>query len=93
MNTVVSKEGVPDQAGLDCFFIEQNGNLFKSTVIYRQGRARSTSLRRPYFYIAVKKGTEKIVASYMERKYRQQLADVQIVGRLDVDKIEHITGV
>ena len=93
MNTVVSKEGVPDKAGLDCFFIEQNGNLFKSTVIYRQGRSRSTSLRRPYFYIAVKKGTEKIVASYMERKYRQQLSDVQIVGRLDVDKIEHITGV
>ena len=35
VNTVVSKDGTPDQAGLDYFFIEQNGNLFKSTVIYR----------------------------------------------------------
>ena len=29
----------------------------------------------------------------MERKYRQQLSEVQIVGKLDVDKMEHITGV
>ena len=46
----------------------------------------------PYFYIAVKKDTEKIVAAYLERKYRSQLADVQIMGRLDLDKIEHIVG-
>lgn len=46
----------------------------------------------PYFYIAVKKNTEKIVASYLERKYRSQLSDVQIIGRMDLDKIEHIVG-
>ena len=49
-------------------------------------------LYSPYFYIAVKKDTEKIVAAYLERKYRSQLADVQIMGRLDLDKIEHIVG-
>ena len=35
MNTTVPKIGSPYQYGLDCFFIEQNGNLFKSTLIYR----------------------------------------------------------
>lgn len=39
VNTTVPKIGSPDQSGLECFFIEQNGNLFKSTLIYR------------YFYI------------------------------------------
>ena len=35
VNTTVVKDGFPDRSGLDCFFIEQNGNLFKSTVIYK----------------------------------------------------------
>ena len=35
VNTTVVKDGLPDQSGLECFFIEQNGNLFKATVIYK----------------------------------------------------------
>ena len=35
VNTTVSRDGSPDRSGLECFFIEQNGNLFKATVIYR----------------------------------------------------------
>lgn len=35
VNTTVSKDGSPDRSGLECFFIEQNGNLFKATVIYK----------------------------------------------------------
>ena len=35
VNTTVTKDGMPDRSGLDCFFIEQNGNLFKATVIYQ----------------------------------------------------------
>ena len=94
VNTTVSKIGFPDRSALDCFFIEQNGNLFKATVIYRYWAIDNSSFLccSPYFYIAVKKNTEKIVASYLERKYRSQLADVQIIGRMDLDKIEHIVG-
>ena len=33
VNTTVTKEGSPDRSGLECFFIEQNGNLFKATVV------------------------------------------------------------
>ena len=33
VNATVSKVGSPDQSALDCFFIEQNGNLFKSDVL------------------------------------------------------------
>ena len=40
VNTTVSKDGSPDRSGLECFFIEQNGNLFKATVIYRYAVAR-----------------------------------------------------
>ena len=40
----------------------------------------------------MKKKSEKIVASFLERKYRQQLSEVKIIGRMDLDKIEHMTG-
>ena len=33
VNTTVTKEGSPDRSGLECFFIEQNGNLFKATIV------------------------------------------------------------
>ena len=32
------------------------------------------------------------MASFLERKYRQQLSEVKIVGLMDLDKIEHMTG-
>jgi len=47
---------------------------------------------RPYFYIAVKKKSEKIVASFLERKYRSQIAEAKVMGKMDLDKIEHMTG-
>lgn len=32
------------------------------------------------------------MAGYLERKYRQQLSEVVIIEKLDLDKIEHIVG-
>ena len=91
VNTTVPKIGSPDQSGLECFFVEQNGNLFKSTMIYRYSIFISLTLS-PYFYIATKKNREKLVAGFLERKYRQQLSEVIIIEKLDLDKIEHIVG-
>lgn len=91
VNTTVSKVGSPDQAGLECFFIEQNGNLFKSTIVYRFWLYFKLECS-PYFYIATRKNREKLVAAFLEKKYRQQLSEVLITEKLDLDKIEHIVG-
>lgn len=55
--TTVEDEKIPDgRAGLDCYFIEEDGGTFKATLEYD-----------PYFLVAVKRGHEPEAEEWLKR--------------------------
>ena len=58
-STTIEDEKIPGgRAGVDYYFIEEDGNTFKATVAYD-----------PYFLIAARKGKEPEVEEYCRRKF------------------------
>lgn len=56
-STSIEDEKIPDgRAGLDCYFIEEDGNTFKATLEYD-----------PYFLVAVKRGHEAEAEEWLKR--------------------------
>ncbi|KAK8809818.1 hypothetical protein WA158_000761 [Blastocystis sp. Blastoise] len=79
--TSIEQEGSPAEAGVELFFIEQSGDVFKGTFMYR-----------PYFYVFAKEGKERAVMTYIERVYRDYIASVEIERKLDMDKPNHLVA-
>jgi DNA polymerase epsilon subunit 1 len=56
-STTIEDEKIPDgRAGLDCYFIEEDGSTFKATLEYD-----------PYFLVAVKRGHEPEAEEWLKR--------------------------
>ncbi|KAK9824549.1 hypothetical protein WJX72_011249 [[Myrmecia] bisecta] len=68
-------------SGLNCYFMCQDGSMFKAQLIYA-----------PYFYLAVKGDLEMEVDSYLRRKYEIAIKDIEIVYREDLDLKNHLSG-
>ena len=68
-------------AAVNCFFMSQDGSTFKAQVRYA-----------PYFYLATKTGCEHEVEALLRRKYAEQLMDVEMVDKEDLDLKNHLSG-
>ncbi|XP_048444807.1 DNA polymerase epsilon catalytic subunit A isoform X2 [Pyrus x bretschneideri] len=66
---------------VDLYFVSQDGSTFKSKYKFR-----------PYFYAATKEKMEMDVEAYLRRRYQNQIADVQIMQKEDLDLKNHLSG-
>ncbi|GAA6010438.1 hypothetical protein JCM10207_001304 [Rhodosporidiobolus poonsookiae] len=80
--TLVMDEGKSSgRAGVDYYFIEDDGGMFKATLTYE-----------PYFYIATRTGHEGQVEEWLMRKYEDLITKVVRVKKEDLSLPNHLMG-
>ncbi|KAL9103952.1 MAG: hypothetical protein Q9163_001058 [Psora crenata] len=81
-STTVEDEKIPGgRAGVDFYFLEEDGGSFKATVEYD-----------PYFLIAVRKGKEPEVEEWCRRKFEGLVKNVKRVEKEDLQMPNHLLG-
>lgn len=81
-STTIEDENVPGgKAGVDYYFIGEDGDTFKATLEYD-----------PYFLLAVKKGREQEVEEYCRRAYEGLVKTVKRIEKEDLSMPNHLTG-
>lgn len=81
-STTIEDEKVPGgRAGVDFYFLEEDGGTFKATVQYD-----------PYFLIAVKRGREPEVEEWCRRKFEGMVKGVKRVEKEDLQMPNHLLG-
>lgn len=77
MQTLVPDEGkTSGRQGVDYYFIEDDGGMFKATLTYE-----------PYFYIATRAGHEGQVEEWLMRKYEELITKVTRVKKEDLSLV------
>ncbi|PSN62480.1 DUF1744-domain-containing protein [Corynespora cassiicola Philippines] len=81
-STTLEDENVPGgKAGVDYYFIGEDGDTFKATLEYD-----------PYFLLAVRKGREPEVEEYCRRAFEGLVKTVKRVEKEDLSMPNHLTG-
>jgi DNA polymerase epsilon subunit 1 len=81
-STTIEDEDVPGgKAGVDYYFIGEDGDTFKATLEYD-----------PYFLLAVKKGREQDVEEYCRRAFEGLIKSIKKVEKEDLSMPNHLTG-
>lgn len=81
-STSVEDEKVPGgRAGVDFYFLEEDGGSFKATLEYD-----------PYFLIAVKRGREAEVEEWCRRKFEGVIKGIKRVQKEDLQMPNHLLG-
>ena len=81
-STSVEDEKVPGgRAGVDFYFLEEDGGSFKATVEYD-----------PYFLIAVKRGREAEVEEWCRRKFEGAIKGIKRTEKEDLQMPNHLLG-
>lgn len=81
-STTIEDEKVPGgRAGVDFYFLEDDGGTFKATVQYD-----------PYFLIAVKRGREAEVEEWCRRKFEGLVKGIRRVEKEDLQMPNHLLG-
>ncbi|KAI8052820.1 hypothetical protein BDF22DRAFT_633316 [Syncephalis plumigaleata] len=80
--TIVQDKDTPSgRAGVDYYFLEEDGNTFKATIVYS-----------PYFLIACKPGTESEVEDFLKKQYEDTIEHVEQVHKEDLKMPNHLRG-
>ncbi|KAJ3294019.1 DNA polymerase epsilon catalytic subunit [Borealophlyctis nickersoniae] len=80
--TVAQHNNSPNEkSGVDVYFLEEDGGMFKSTILYD-----------PYFYVICKDGTEADVEEYLRRRFNKVVQKVTIVTKEDLRLNNHLLG-
>ncbi|KAL9130915.1 MAG: hypothetical protein Q9217_001018 [Psora testacea] len=79
--TIEDEKIAGGRAGVDFYFLEEEGGTFKATVEYD-----------PYFLIAVKKGKEPEVEEWCRRKFEGLLKGVKRIEKEDLQMPNHLLG-
>ncbi|KMT05520.1 hypothetical protein BVRB_7g176430 [Beta vulgaris subsp. vulgaris] len=66
---------------VDLYFVTQDGSSFKVKYKFR-----------PYFYAATKDNMETDVEAYLRRRYENDIANIEIVEKEDLDLKNHLSG-
>jgi DNA polymerase epsilon subunit 1 len=69
------------RAGVDYYFIEEDGGTFKATVEYD-----------PYFLVAIKKGRESEVEAWVKRRFEGGVKSVHHIEKEDLSMPNHLLG-
>lgn len=81
-STTIEDEKVPGgRAGVDYYFLEDDGSTFKATVEYD-----------PYFLIAVRKSKEAEVEEWCRRKFEGVVKGIKRVEKEDLQMPNHLLG-
>ena len=81
-STTIEDEKIPGgRAGVDYYFLEEDGGTFKATVEYD-----------PYFLIAVRKGKEADVEEWCRRKFEGLVKSVKRIEKEDLQMPNHLLG-
>ena len=81
-STTIEDEKIPGgRAGVDYYFIEEDGGTFKATLEYD-----------PYFLIAVRKDKEAEVEEWSRRKFEGLLKAVKRIEKEDLQMPNHLLG-
>ena len=81
-STSIEDEIIPGgRAGVDYFFLEEDGGSFKATVEYD-----------PYFLIAVRWGKEAEVEEWCRRKFEGMVKGVKRIEKEDLQMPNHLLG-
>ncbi len=81
-STTIEDKNIPGgRAGVDYYFLEDDGGSFKATVEYD-----------PYFLIAVKKGREAEVEEWCRRKFEGLVKGVKRIQKEDLQMPNHLLG-
>ncbi|OAL46092.1 DNA polymeras-like protein epsilon [Pyrenochaeta sp. DS3sAY3a] len=81
-STTIEDENVPGgKAGVDYYFLGENGDTFKATLEYD-----------PYFLVAVKRGREQEVEEYFRRAHEGLIKNIKRVEKEDLSMPNHLTG-
>lgn len=81
-STTIEDEKIPGgRAGVDYYFIEEDGGTFKATVEYD-----------PYFLIAVRKEKEAEVEEWCRRKFEGLIKAVKRFEKEDLQMPNHLLG-
>ena len=81
-STTIEDESVPGgKAGVDYYFIGEDGDTFKATLEYD-----------PYFLLAVKRGREQEVEEFCRRAYEGLIKNIKRVEKEDLSMPNHLTG-
>lgn len=78
MQRIDSSSGA-EQAGIDLYFVDNEGDTFKTTVLHR-----------PYFYVLTTKDDE-MLGQLLLKKYSGLLIDAQYVPMVDLEKPNHLS--
>lgn len=81
-STTIEDEKIPGgRAGVDYYFLEEDGGTFKATLEYD-----------PYFLIAVRKGKEADVEEWCRRKFEGLVKGVKRTEKEDLQMPNHLLG-
>ena len=81
-STTIEDDKVPGgKAGVEYYFIEDDGNTFKATVAYD-----------PYFLIAVRRGKEAEVEEWCRRSFEGLVKAIKRVEKEDLQMPNHLLG-
>ena len=81
-STTIEDEKIPGgRAGVDYYFLEEDGGTFKATVEYD-----------PYILIAVRRGKEADVEEWCRRKYEGLVKKVKRIEKEDLQMPNHLLG-
>ena len=81
-STTIEDEKIPGgRAGVDYYFLEEDGGTFKATVEYD-----------PYFLIAVRRGKEAEVEEWCRRKFEGLVKGVKQIRKEDLQMPNHLLG-
>ena len=81
-STTIEDEKIPGgRAGVDYYFLEEDGGSFKATVEYD-----------PYFLVAVKRGKEAEVEEWCRRMFEGMVKGVKRVDKEDLQMPNHLLG-
>lgn len=79
--TVLEEEGTGGKAGMDYYFLSEDGKNFKATLVFE-----------PYMLIAVKGGMEGEVEEWLRRKFEGEIKKIERVTKEDLSMPNHLLG-
>nr|KAJ3422362.1 DNA polymerase epsilon catalytic subunit [Polyrhizophydium stewartii] len=79
--TVPDSEIQNGKAGVDLYFLEEDGGSFKATLLYQ-----------PYLFVVCKPGTEGDVEEFIRRQFQNTILSVTRVVKDDLELANHIAG-
>eukprot|EP01084_Bolivina_argentea_P126188 223471_1 len=74
-------ESGEEQSGLDLYFIEEDGSMFKSSVVYY-----------PYFYVYCDEIYGHSMQQFLRQKFDGIMHQIESVGKVDLDEKNHLSG-